>query len=298
MTIGEKLEEARKRKGVSIREAAEATKIRGDFLLSLESNSVDIPLPEIYVRGFLKNYARFLRLDADRIITDYDATRLGQSAMQPDEPRMHEGTSPSGRESLGRMDLAPRQEPARPAEPSEPAHEPTEPTEPAPARESARATLPEVEGDDFHARGPTIRERFQDSELRTLYLKLALLGLGAIILVVLIALLVNLMRSGDAEPTHVASEAVPAEAVTEASPPVAETEEIRLIARDSVTVIVDQVRDNTRLFSGTLDAGESHTFERAGPVTIRFTDGDALVVEIDGQRFRMGSSGVGYTRLD
>ena len=33
-TIGEKLEEARKRKGVSVREAAETTKIRGDYLLT------------------------------------------------------------------------------------------------------------------------------------------------------------------------------------------------------------------------------------------------------------------------
>ena len=31
-SIGERLEEARKRKGISLREAAEATKIRSDFL--------------------------------------------------------------------------------------------------------------------------------------------------------------------------------------------------------------------------------------------------------------------------
>ena len=34
-TIGERLEEARKKRGLSLREAAEATKIRGDYLQKL-----------------------------------------------------------------------------------------------------------------------------------------------------------------------------------------------------------------------------------------------------------------------
>src|SRR5258707_125223 len=66
-TIGERLEEARKRKGISLREAAEATKIRGDYLLKFESNQYDINLPEIYVRGFLRTYANFLKLSVDKI---------------------------------------------------------------------------------------------------------------------------------------------------------------------------------------------------------------------------------------
>ena len=41
-TIGERLEEARKRKGISIREAAENTKIRGDYLQKFEANTFDI----------------------------------------------------------------------------------------------------------------------------------------------------------------------------------------------------------------------------------------------------------------
>ena len=47
-TIGERLEDARKRKGISIREAAEATKIRGDYLQRFESNQFDLSLADIY----------------------------------------------------------------------------------------------------------------------------------------------------------------------------------------------------------------------------------------------------------
>ena len=94
-TIGERLEEARKKKGISIREAAEATKIRGDYLQKFEGNQFDIGLTEIYVRGFLKSYAVFLKLPADRILNDYAS--LGRGEARPRQP---------SREVYGRMDLS------------------------------------------------------------------------------------------------------------------------------------------------------------------------------------------------
>src|SRR4051812_26257519 len=72
-TIGERLEEARKRKGISIREAAETTKIRGDYLQKFEANSFDLDLPPLYIRGFLRAYARYLDLDPDRFVNDFNA---------------------------------------------------------------------------------------------------------------------------------------------------------------------------------------------------------------------------------
>src|SRR6187431_3322583 len=93
-TIGERLEEARKKKGISIREAAEATKIRGDYLQKFESNHFDIGLTEIYTRGFLRTYSNFLKLPADRILNDYAA--LGRGDVRPRQPN---------REVYGRMDI-------------------------------------------------------------------------------------------------------------------------------------------------------------------------------------------------
>ncbi|MBI3887194.1 MAG: helix-turn-helix domain-containing protein, partial [Opitutae bacterium] len=62
-----------KRKGLSIREAAEHTKIRGDYLQKFEANSFDLSLPPLYIRGFVRSYARYLDLDAERFLQDYDA---------------------------------------------------------------------------------------------------------------------------------------------------------------------------------------------------------------------------------
>jgi cytoskeletal protein RodZ len=88
--VGDRLAEARKRLGIALREASEATKIRTDYLQSMETGSFDFSLPEIYKVGFLKIYARYLKLDADKLAADY-ATQFS-------------GEGRSDRENLGRMD--------------------------------------------------------------------------------------------------------------------------------------------------------------------------------------------------
>ncbi len=94
-TIGERLEEARKRKGISIREAAETTKIRSDYLQKFEANSFDVDLPPLYLKGFLKAYARFLELDPERLLSDFN------SIVTEGKPARRET-----REVYGRVDFA------------------------------------------------------------------------------------------------------------------------------------------------------------------------------------------------
>lgn len=64
------MEEARNRKGISIREASESTKIRGDYLSAFESGNFDLKLPEVYLRGFIRVYARFLGIDPESAVSD------------------------------------------------------------------------------------------------------------------------------------------------------------------------------------------------------------------------------------
>lgn len=100
-TIGEKLEEARKQKGITIREAAEVTKIRGEFLAHFENNHFDLNLPEIYSRGFVKLYAKFLGLDPEQIGVEYNAHRLGGLRVGS----RRDLQTGSSRESLGRIEV-------------------------------------------------------------------------------------------------------------------------------------------------------------------------------------------------
>ena len=79
MAIGQKLEEARNRKGISLREASESTKIRGDYLSAFEAGQFDIDLPEVYLRGFVRLYSRFLGLDQDAVLADL-SMEMGNSS--------------------------------------------------------------------------------------------------------------------------------------------------------------------------------------------------------------------------
>jgi cytoskeletal protein RodZ len=88
--IGDRLAEARKRLGIALREASEATKIRTDYLQAMENGTFDFSLPEVYKRGFLKIYANYLKLDADKLANEYSSLAAGGSR--------------GDRENLGRVD--------------------------------------------------------------------------------------------------------------------------------------------------------------------------------------------------
>jgi cytoskeleton protein RodZ len=69
--MGTYLRAARRRRRISIERAADDTKIRADFLMRMESDEFDFLAPA-YVRGFLKSYARYLHVDPEPLIEDFD----------------------------------------------------------------------------------------------------------------------------------------------------------------------------------------------------------------------------------
>ena len=261
-TIGERLEEARKRKGVSIREVAEATKIRGDYLHKFENNQFDIALPEIYVRGFLRSYAVFLKLPGDKIINDYKGLGLT-------EPKG--GGRGLNRESFGRMDLtvASAKSAARDVPPASSAA-------PAPEATTEGGTPAENNPATFRPRagaGPQID--------RTLMMKGALAIAAIAVLIVLIVLLVKLFSGDPAKPnaaqgnSTVAVAPRPGEAV------------ITLFALDNTFVTVRQLDDNLVLFSGTLSRGESRALPHRTALRIEADPHRGLELEINGLRYPM-----------
>ena len=71
-TIGAYLHAVRRRRRISIERAAEDTKIRAAFLMRMESDEFDFLAPA-YVRGFLRSYARYLRVDPEPLIEDFES---------------------------------------------------------------------------------------------------------------------------------------------------------------------------------------------------------------------------------
>lgn len=272
-SIGERLEEARKRKGISLREAAEATKIRSDFLGYIEQNKMDFDLPEIYKRGFLKNYARYLKLDVDKIMTDYNAQQLSNSRLG----------KKGGAEWFGQMEI-------KKSEAENPIDQ-VESEEPAPyGRISTKPSRSEE---------PTEQE---DEEAdKTFYMKIGLIFVGTLALVfVVFGLIWAILGSGNddiGEGPELREPAQVEEPIDETPPVVADSNSITLVASGNVYVLVKQQSDNKELYRNTMSEGETVTLEKEGPIDILFTAGENLVIEQGGERFRPNASGTAKITL-
>ena len=79
LTLGEKLRKLRGDMHVPLTEVARSTRIRVRYLELLESGEYEKLPADVYVRGFLRNYARFLGVDESALIKLYERERNIQS---------------------------------------------------------------------------------------------------------------------------------------------------------------------------------------------------------------------------
>ncbi len=70
--LGRTFREARANKGVTLTDAQQATKIRLLFLQALENDNYAVLPPPFYIRGFIKNYALYLGLNAKEMVQIFD----------------------------------------------------------------------------------------------------------------------------------------------------------------------------------------------------------------------------------
>lgn len=70
-TLGKYLHDAREARGIDLRDAAQQTRISLQYLRALEEENFEKLPGDVFVRGFLKNYARFLRLDEAEVMKQY-----------------------------------------------------------------------------------------------------------------------------------------------------------------------------------------------------------------------------------
>lgn len=88
--IGEALRAARERAGITLADAAAETRIRQSFLAALEREEFDHLGGDVYVKGFLRSYARFLGLDPDPFVEAFvqvrpESSEWGTMASEPIE---------------------------------------------------------------------------------------------------------------------------------------------------------------------------------------------------------------------
>lgn len=267
--VGNKLEEARKRQGITIREASEATKIRTEYLSNFENDNFDFDLPDVYKRGFVKMYARLLKIDVDRFMVDVDSLMQGR------------GKSKSGREFFGRMDL-----------PS------------AGGGSSSLDSSPSSvfnEGDSgvgvaFKKGGSQsvpAAERLELGTDKTLYWKIGLVCVGTIVVVGLIALLIQtiLSSSTPAAPTTQGG----SQTVAQVTIPT-----VTIIAKGDVRVAARETSGAERVLiqSENLRTGERRTIHPEGDFSIIGSNIQNVEVEVNGRAFNSTATGLGRFSFD
>jgi cytoskeletal protein RodZ len=70
-TLGSYLREAREARGTDLREAAQQTRINFNYLAAIENEEFSKLPGEVFVKGFLKNYAKFLQLPEGEVMKRY-----------------------------------------------------------------------------------------------------------------------------------------------------------------------------------------------------------------------------------
>jgi cytoskeleton protein RodZ len=263
-SIGERLEEARKRKGISIREAAEATKIRGDYLHKFESNQYDIKLPEIYVRGFLRTYANYLKLPGEKIINDYNGLGLNEAKQRT-----------LSREVYGRMDLSVSNAKAEKGGKESGSESPASEGSAAPetATRNPATFVPQGGGGAI-------------SIDKKLLIKFG--AIAAAILLVIVVGLWALFGRGSSTPS------APLENWVRAQPgePV-----LTLVPKGTaVKVAVYQISNGETLYDGTIPQGDTREIPRRGKIRIQTDTPEKLNIRIAGNEYDLKQTSGAYLR--
>ena len=249
--IGRQLEEARGCLGVSLRDAAESTKILVEYLEYFEKGDFTFELPEVYKRGFLLLYARYLKLDDQAIALEYDKS-VGQSSF-----------SEGGEGSLFAGD---------------------------------EGNVKEAEEVSFSRKiGSGIgKDAFENRRVQ-----MVMGGAVVSLVILLLVFLVVLLRpsqedvSGNVDLT----EALLTEKVEEVEKapvlPIERNAIVLIASSDCEDVLVEQLKDGTLLFRGSLNQGDRLELERKGNVVVKSKTIGLISVEVKGEVFSNNATGLG-----
>jgi cytoskeleton protein RodZ len=78
--LGERIRAAREARGLSLSDVAEQIRIRSLYLAAIEDENWSTIGAPVYVRGFLRTYARYLGLDPEEAVAAFNRTQPSQPA--------------------------------------------------------------------------------------------------------------------------------------------------------------------------------------------------------------------------
>ncbi len=87
LTLGEKLIKFRSEARLTVADMSKATKIQAKYIEALEAGHYEKLPADVYVRGYLRGYARYLNIDESMLVRLYDQERNISSNIRPEAPK-------------------------------------------------------------------------------------------------------------------------------------------------------------------------------------------------------------------
>ena len=84
-SLGERLKRGREEKNISLDEVVQGTKINKGILTAIENDQSEFLPPMVFVRGFIRNYARYVGLDERELLDLYNESCAGKQAQTTPE---------------------------------------------------------------------------------------------------------------------------------------------------------------------------------------------------------------------
>lgn len=249
--------------GLSVKDVAEATRLRVDVIENMESGGFDFKLPEIYKRGFLRIYAAFLKLDVDNALEQFALI-----SKPSDESR--------------RSILSRRLSAKDAAEPQQAAF--------------ANAVAAEIPV-SVESRYDESEERKGSSDETARYIKLGGIIVALLLTVIVIILVISSFTSSAPEPNPDLAQSNDVSAPVGQKPAAevqsAEFDVVIAASADTYLLVYPQGEKSNILYTGALQAGEMKDFKTSKPLTIRITDAEKIRILRNGKQLDLkGAKGL------
>lgn len=89
--LGDMLRAERERQGLSVKDIEKGTSIRALYIESIENGDFSQLPGEVYTKGFIRNYANFLKMDADAMVKRYmEENHPEKAAAQAEQESVNE----------------------------------------------------------------------------------------------------------------------------------------------------------------------------------------------------------------
>ncbi|MDR3317762.1 MAG: helix-turn-helix domain-containing protein [Puniceicoccales bacterium] len=260
--IGNLFSETRKRKGISLEEAAEMVHIKAEYLEAIENGSFDFILPDIYKRGFYKTYAGFLGLNVEEImakcpIKPFETLESSQKRREmvsqvakKSQKVNHENLKTSFSDDVNEISISP----------SEP--------------KLLKKIITRIR--------ETITYIRETITLKTM----GAIGLAVVLVSLLLYMIIGMVSHPSPQMVAVVQENVE---------PV--QKKITIRASGDIKVMVRVENNKEKLFSGTLQKGNEKIVTYTTPIQIYFDRGEFLVIELTNGEYLHPDSGRGGIQI-